>query len=1221
MRFNFAFSSKLNIVGLLFLFLHLSSVSFAADRTAVNSGNWDQGSTWEGGNAVNENDNITIPSGIMVTCDGAQTFRGNIVVKNGATLNFNVDLYYRANANCKLIVESGAKLNVGNILEIYGPVENSGSIDVNNLFKLFSGTNFHNYASGVINAKNETLMYENATFINDGELNMRGRFTMNNATSVFRGSGTTNMYEIFETVAGSVYDMSTGTTNLIGDAQKYVFDGYQYLSRSKFYSNVLNMKGNALQSFIVDGGGTISAGVFEIDNSSVEGVRLRTEMHVVNKIILTNGVLTLDNVPLFLDGDDNEIVGGGVNSYINSVSGPNWYHRSGDKQGCLFYRKMNNTERWYNFPVGQNGFYCPAQLMPTVSGQVFGVRHYHGGSQADVLSNVAKGKNVTVSSGTGAEFAVDGIADNSRWESEHGKDPQWFIVDLGKVYNNIGKLEIIWETAYAKSFTIDVSSDNANWTNVVSIDNNVLQTPGPIRQVLDIAPVSARYVRFYGTARATQWGYSFHEFRVYTDDVDVIVDSFTIPKDQEKGESAIRDMMLAMQTQEFWKIAAADGTEGGVLVSLEYDDNKDVIAHPRDYVLAYKFINEENGFRLGWELKCAVQYDEANKYIRATKAVVPGAFGCLMSFSPRRNHQWTGFVDDNWFESGNWSNEVPTIDTDVYIEDGASNYPVVKDGELALAKNVFVHGSDAMLTLSPGSSLFCKGNMFVEDQDKSHIIINHSYDKMCNLKVNNLKVGSAANSNNVNEKPDYNKVTVNRSLRANVLYYLGSATKEGTISDGYNYSAGDYMALYNANDESYSDLLGPNPNFGSNFLGHTLGLRQRGESTVSTFTQVGSLQIGEYSFTKENGLLKFTDGAKDPYGWNLVTNPHSYAFPLQRDGGAVPHYGNVANDNPVIWFRRFDPDARKYFWSTFSLATMTGVCATTNTQRLATDDYMIAPHEAFFVKVTNPAINYSWHLITGFVSSSNMVTNSHLKARKIESDVLRLSVVSDANPLMDEMAFVFRDGGSVSHIVGDADKRMDRSLNQVFSIKDGNYLAIPFCPSASEVSDELFPLGVILASGATEGTIMATNIDEFDADEVYLIDFETGESTDLRQISEYSFTANGGSVISERFAINVKKSLVVDQSSAEDDEIATGVSSACSDIMITLNSNDEAVVVVSPDQLDDSSVINVYDVAGRLVEKVSMLQTSTTVHLPSHGIYIVEVLGASQSKRAKLRVK
>ncbi|MFE4367586.1 discoidin domain-containing protein [Streptomyces sp. NPDC056835] len=123
---------------------------------------------------------------------------------------------------------------------------------------------------------------------------------------------------------------------------------------------------------------------------------------------------------------------------------------------------------------------------------------------------LSQGKPVTASSqenaGTPATGAVDG--DNgTRWSSA-ASDPQWIQVDLGAT-SAISQIVLRWETAYATGYRIEFSANGTSWTTAYST------TTGPGgTETLNVSG-NARYVRVYGTARATQWGYSLWEFQVF----------------------------------------------------------------------------------------------------------------------------------------------------------------------------------------------------------------------------------------------------------------------------------------------------------------------------------------------------------------------------------------------------------------------------------------------------------------------------------------------------------------------------------------------------------------------------------------------------------------------------------------------------------------------------------------------------------------------------------
>ncbi|GAB1509408.1 discoidin domain-containing protein [Actinophytocola sp. KF-1] len=127
-------------------------------------------------------------------------------------------------------------------------------------------------------------------------------------------------------------------------------------------------------------------------------------------------------------------------------------------------------------------------------------------------TNVAQGKTATASStenaGTPASAAVDGNA-GTRWSSAFS-DPQWLQVDLGSS-QQICRVGLNWETAYARAFQVQVSDNASTWTTIYSTT-----TSAGGNQSLDVTG-TGRYLRVTGTVRATQWGYSLWELSVNTD--------------------------------------------------------------------------------------------------------------------------------------------------------------------------------------------------------------------------------------------------------------------------------------------------------------------------------------------------------------------------------------------------------------------------------------------------------------------------------------------------------------------------------------------------------------------------------------------------------------------------------------------------------------------------------------------------------------------------------
>ena len=125
---------------------------------------------------------------------------------------------------------------------------------------------------------------------------------------------------------------------------------------------------------------------------------------------------------------------------------------------------------------------------------------------------LSQGHPATASSLENATFPASAAVDGNpgtRWSSAFS-DPQWLQVDLGSTAT-VSQVVLEWEAAYATAFQIQTSADGTNWTTIYSPPSG---TGG--NQTLNVTG-TGRYLRMYGTARATQYGYSLWEFGVHTD--------------------------------------------------------------------------------------------------------------------------------------------------------------------------------------------------------------------------------------------------------------------------------------------------------------------------------------------------------------------------------------------------------------------------------------------------------------------------------------------------------------------------------------------------------------------------------------------------------------------------------------------------------------------------------------------------------------------------------
>lgn len=109
--------------------------------------------------------------------------------------------------------------------------------------------------------------------------------------------------------------------------------------------------------------------------------------------------------------------------------------------------------------------------------------------------------------GTLPEYVNDGDS-GTRWGSLFS-DPQWIEIDLSGAYK-LNRITILWETAFATKYSVEVSADEEEWTSVFNESNG---RGG--EKVIDFEGIPARYIRVTTLARATQYGASIFEIKAF----------------------------------------------------------------------------------------------------------------------------------------------------------------------------------------------------------------------------------------------------------------------------------------------------------------------------------------------------------------------------------------------------------------------------------------------------------------------------------------------------------------------------------------------------------------------------------------------------------------------------------------------------------------------------------------------------------------------------------
>jgi fibronectin type 3 domain-containing protein len=142
----------------------------------------------------------------------------------------------------------------------------------------------------------------------------------------------------------------------------------------------------------------------------------------------------------------------------------------------------------------------------TASAEVHATPSGSGGGTA-LLS---QGHPATASSVENANLAPGNAVDGNtatRWSSAFS-DPQWLQVDLGAPHD-LARVVLTWQTAYGRAFELQTSTNGTSWTTIYSTTTGT----GGVQDLTVTG--SGRYVRMFGSQRATQYGYSLLEFQVY----------------------------------------------------------------------------------------------------------------------------------------------------------------------------------------------------------------------------------------------------------------------------------------------------------------------------------------------------------------------------------------------------------------------------------------------------------------------------------------------------------------------------------------------------------------------------------------------------------------------------------------------------------------------------------------------------------------------------------
>ncbi|WP_339658892.1 PKD domain-containing protein [uncultured Polaribacter sp.] len=259
----------------------------------------------------------------------------------------------------------------------------------------------------------------------------------------------------------------------------------------------------------------------EIGNSEIINYSFNVGANVVTLQVVDNfGSLNSDEITVFVSSVNNvaPVANAGEDLELMENDGDGILGVQLDANSSADADGEINSYNWYKDDILiAVGIQVTVELGLGEHNIVLKVTDNEGASDSDEILvkvferiNIALNKNVFTSSnendGYKGALAVDGN-NETRWASSFS-EPEWIYVDLGDTYK-INEVILNWEAAYGSAYQIQISNDANTWTTLTSES----ASDGEIDQF--VVSGVGRYIRMFGTSRATVYGFSLFEFEVY----------------------------------------------------------------------------------------------------------------------------------------------------------------------------------------------------------------------------------------------------------------------------------------------------------------------------------------------------------------------------------------------------------------------------------------------------------------------------------------------------------------------------------------------------------------------------------------------------------------------------------------------------------------------------------------------------------------------------------
>lgn len=439
------------------------------------------------------------------------------------------------------------------------------------------------------------------------------------------------------------------------------------------------------------------------------------------------------------------------------------------------------------------------------------------------------------------------------------------------------------------------------------------------------------------------------------------------------------------------------------------------------------------------------------------------------SFTTQCSNLWTGNMNSNWNELGNWSCEIPTPYSDVIIPATANN-PIISS---AVSIKSLVINSNAIVTVNPNFSLTV-----------SHTITNLAGNDGLLIKSNTHGTGSLIHHNDDVPATIQRHITGSTDLGIFKYHFISIPLKdEGQLTS--NLFHGSYLFDFDESTNQWSSL-GASATTG---LASNKGYMVYYPSDSVNYSFSGIMNSGTFT-------IPVTHAGN---GYNLVPNPYPSAIDW---------------DAPLGWSRTGIENAI-YIWPAETGTSGNYAIYVAGGEGTNGGSRNIAQGQSFFVHATTS----STLTMDNNVRLHNPV--SFLKAEEIIPDLLRIKVV--VNNSSDEILVHLTEAATAAYD-GDRDAfKLEGGADapQLSSVlADNTKLSINCLPFDSDLIT--IPLNFSFNASATI-SLTAAGMETFTKNlPIYLEDGLTGSIINLRNNPVYTFSYEPGSDES-RFKLHFAK--------------------------------------------------------------------------------------------------